>query len=57
LAWIFVHIWYLIGFRNRVVALFSWAWNYLRFDRPIRIILQATPDPLVSAAHSGPVEP
>jgi NADH:ubiquinone reductase (H+-translocating) len=49
LAWIFVHIWYLIGFRNRLAALFSWGWNYVRFDRPIRIILQAVPDPLVSA--------
>lgn len=48
LTWIFVHIWYLIGFRNRLAALFSWAWNYVRFDRPIRIILQAMPDPLVS---------
>jgi len=49
LAWLFVHIWYLVGFRNRVMAMASWAWNYLRFDRPIRIILQAAPDPLVSA--------
>lgn len=48
LAWIFVHIWYLIGFRNRLVAMINWAWNYLRFDRPIRIILQTKPDPIVS---------
>ncbi len=53
LAWIFIHIWYLIGFRNRLAALSSWAWNYLRFDRPIRIILQAAPDPLVSASNEG----
>ena len=39
LTWLFVHIYYLIGFRNRIVALFSWAWDYLRHDRPIRIIL------------------
>jgi NADH:ubiquinone reductase (H+-translocating) len=51
LAWIFVHIWYLVGFRNRLAALLTWGWNYLRFDRPIRIILQATTDPLVVAAH------
>lgn len=48
MAWIFVHIWYLVGFRNRLAALFSWGWNYVRFDRPIRIILQATPDALVT---------
>ena len=41
LLWLFVHIYYLIGFRNRVSALASWAWDYLRHDRPIRIILAA----------------
>ena len=39
LTWLFVHIYYLIGFRNRVAALLSWAWDYIRHDRPIRIIL------------------
>lgn len=39
LTWLFVHIYYLIGFRNRISALASWAWDYLRHDRPIRIIL------------------
>lgn len=48
LAWIFVHIWYLIGFRNRLAALTSWGLNYVRFDRPIRLILQAAPDGLVA---------
>ena len=43
-SWLFVHVYYLIGFRNRVVALLSWAWDYLRHDRPIRIILAATDD-------------
>src|SRR5205823_4828161 len=41
LTWIFVHIDYLIGFRNGVSALSSWAWDYVRHDRPIRIILAA----------------
>jgi NADH dehydrogenase len=41
LTWLFVHIYYLIGFRNRISALGSWAWDYLRHDRPIRIILAA----------------
>jgi len=48
LAWIFVHVWYLIGFRNRLMALASWAWNYVRFDRPIRIVLETPRDPIVS---------
>lgn len=48
LAWLFVHIWYLVGFRNRVMAMANWAWDYVRFDRPIRIIVQAAPDPTVA---------
>jgi NADH dehydrogenase len=49
LAWLFVHVWYLIGFRNRVMALANWAWNYVRLDRPIRIILETDRDHMVSA--------
>jgi NADH dehydrogenase len=48
LAWLFVHIWYLVGFRNRVMTLASWATYYLRFYRPIRIILETPPDAMVS---------
>jgi len=55
LTWLFVHIWYLVGFRNRLMAMANWAWNYLRFDRPIRIILQTAPDPIASMpGASGP---
>jgi NADH dehydrogenase len=48
LAWLFVHVWYLVGFRNRLMALISWATYYLRLDRPIRIILETPPDPIVA---------
>lgn len=37
-AWLVVHIFYLIGFRNRVVALFQWAWTYLTYHRGARLI-------------------
>lgn len=47
-TWLVVHVWYLIGFRNRVMAMANWAWNYFRLDRPIRIILETAPDPVVS---------
>ncbi|MGI8926965.1 MAG: NAD(P)/FAD-dependent oxidoreductase [Tepidiformaceae bacterium] len=40
-AWLAVHLYYIIGFRNRFVVLLGWAWNYLRFDRPVRIIARA----------------
>ncbi|MGH2554577.1 MAG: NAD(P)/FAD-dependent oxidoreductase, partial [Actinomycetota bacterium] len=49
LAWLLVHIYYLIGFRNRAMVLASWGWNYLRFDRPIRLILRSQADPVASA--------
>jgi NADH:ubiquinone reductase (H+-translocating) len=38
LAWLFVHIWYLIGFRNRFVVLFTWAWSYFSYRRGARLI-------------------
>ena len=48
-AWLFVHIYYLIGFRNRAAVLASWAWDYIRRDRPIRLILRSEADPLAEA--------
>src|SRR5437667_9280074 len=33
LAWLFVHIFFLIGFRNRFIVLFEWAWAYFTFQR------------------------
>jgi len=38
LAWLVVHIWYLIGFRNRLVVLFTWAWSYVAYKRGARLI-------------------
>ena len=52
-AWLLVHIYYLIGFRNRLVVLASWAWDYLRRDRPIRLIIASQPDPLVDGSGEG----
>ena len=37
--WLVVHVYYLIGFRNRLMVLFSWAYNYLTYDRSTRAIL------------------
>lgn len=39
--WLAVHLYYIIGFRNRLAVLAGWAWNYLWSDRPIRIIARA----------------
>jgi len=38
LAWLLVHIFFLIGFRNRFVVLFEWAWAYLTYQRGARLI-------------------
>jgi len=38
LAWLFVHLVWLIGFRNRMLVLVNWAWNYLTYERGVRII-------------------
>src|SRR5712675_1810392 len=38
LAWLFVHILFLVGFRNRLLVLVQWAWAYLSFDKGARLI-------------------
>jgi NADH dehydrogenase len=38
LAWIFIHIFFLIGFRNRVLVLFEWGWSYFTYQRGARIL-------------------
>jgi NADH dehydrogenase len=38
LAWLFVHLVFLIGFRNRFLVLFEWAWAYLSWQRGARLI-------------------
>ena len=60
-AWLTVHIYDLIGFRNRAVVLISWAWNYLCKERPIRMITDIERDTLAdkltasgTAATPGP---
>ena len=40
LSWLALHLVFLIGFRNRVVVLVNWAWNYLKWDRGNRVIVQ-----------------
>ncbi|HVB21750.1 MAG TPA: NAD(P)/FAD-dependent oxidoreductase [Ktedonobacteraceae bacterium] len=37
-TWLFIHIFYLIGFRNRFLVMFQWAWAYLTFQRGARLI-------------------
>lgn len=39
LSWVFLHLMYLVGFRNRVNVLINWVWNYITYDRSARLIL------------------
>ena len=34
LAWLAVHLYYVVGFRNRAAVFFHWGWDYVRRDRP-----------------------
>ncbi len=38
LAWLFIHILFLIGFRNRMIVMIQWAWSYLTYERGARLI-------------------
>ncbi len=37
LVWLWIHIFFLIGFQNRLRVAMQWAWSYLRFDRGARL--------------------
>ena len=39
-VWMFVHLFFLIGFRNRIVVFINWVYNYIRFDREARLIIR-----------------
>jgi len=49
LAWLGLHLVYLLGVRNRVSVMVNWAWNYLTWDRGPRLILR--PEELATTPH------
>ncbi|MFZ0278638.1 MAG: hypothetical protein WAL60_17145, partial [Candidatus Sulfotelmatobacter sp.] len=42
LAWLFVHILFLIGFQNRILVFIQWAWSYFTYERSARLITGST---------------
>jgi len=38
LAWLFIHVFFLIGFRNRLLVMIQWAWSYFTYERGARLI-------------------
>ncbi|MDR3764223.1 MAG: NAD(P)/FAD-dependent oxidoreductase [Acidobacteriota bacterium] len=64
LAWLFVHILFLIGFSNRVQVIWNWFWSYLTFQRGARLITGTSrsivpkpPDSVLSPAQPNPNQP
>jgi len=55
LAWLFVHIFFLIGFRNRILVFIQWAWSYVTYERGARLITGSTTLPGWSGMY--PAEP
>jgi len=39
--WLVVHLYNVISFRSRMLVLINWAWDYLFYDRPVRLIVRA----------------
>jgi len=48
LFWLFVHVYFLIGFRNRTVVMMDWAWAYFTSQRHARVF----PDPHALEPHA-----
>jgi NADH dehydrogenase len=44
-TWLAIHIFYLIGFRNRVLVMFQWAWAYITYQRGARLITHVDAEP------------
>jgi NADH dehydrogenase len=51
-VWLVVHLYYLIGFENRLRVLMRWAWYYVHLDRPVRLIIRAD-SPRVTSQRSS----
>jgi NADH:ubiquinone reductase (H+-translocating) len=51
LAWLFVHIFFLIGFKNRILVMIQWAWSYLTYERGSRLITGDNRLPSWSKTH------
>lgn len=53
--WLAAHVFFLIGFRNRLIVLLNWAWAYLTYQRHARIVLEreARADTGAAAAPDG----
>ena len=54
LVWSFAHIWFLIGFRNRIAVGINWLWSYLTYQRSARLITGGTAETLSESVSRQP---
>ena len=54
LSWLFIHIFFLIGFRNRLLVFIQWAWSYVTYERGARLITGDTTLPGWVGMHPMP---
>lgn len=54
MMWLFLHVFFLIGFRNRMAVLFEWFWAYLTRERSARLITGDPGEVLLSKRTIGP---
>jgi NADH dehydrogenase len=54
-VWLSVHLFKLIGFRNRLLVLINWAWDYFFYERAVRLILPSN-TPAISGTENGHAE-
>ena len=45
LFWLFAHIWFLIGFRNRLIVMLDWGWAYWTYERSARVVAEPPTEP------------
>jgi NADH dehydrogenase len=45
LFWLFAHIYFLIGFRNRLMVMVDWAWAYFTYERGARVVAEPSASP------------
>lgn len=50
LSWLFIHLFFLIGFRNRFMVMAEWAWDYITYNHSARLITGKTEESAVDAA-------
>jgi NADH dehydrogenase len=57
LAWLFIHLIFLIGFRNRLAVLFQWTYSYFSYRRSARIITYPPPASPHAPPHQNKTAP